>query len=98
MENREGEAFQERLEALEEALKLDARLQVVESTIEEKTGRLRRPWWKNGTTVTLLASLVTAIVFPLVNLINNYFISSRESRRLLLEQQEKYVRPTLTEY
>lgn len=77
----------DRIEALESALRLDSRLQAVEELIREKTSAVR-PWWRDARTVTVLATL-TAAILPILTWINNAYSSSRESRRLLIEQQER---------
>lgn len=77
----------DRIETLESALQLDSRLQVIEKAFQEKSPAAR-PWWRDAKTVTVLAALIAAVL-PLLTWINNVYSSSRESRRLLIEQQEK---------
>jgi hypothetical protein len=78
---------EQRILDLEKALALDTRLQALESQIQARTA-VSKPWWRDAKTVTILGALITAVI-PLLSFINNSFASSRESRRLLVDQQNK---------
>jgi len=70
---------EERISALENVLKLDSRLQALETAVKERTLDTTKPWWRDGKTVTILGGLIAAIL-PILSLINNSFGSYRESR------------------
>lgn len=94
MPTEESSKIEERVSALENVLKLDSRLLVLETAIKERIQDAPKPWWKNAKTVTTLGALIAAIL-PAVTVINNVFASYRESRRLVAEQQEKIRQPYL---
>jgi hypothetical protein len=83
----EQNPLQERIKALEDSLQFDSRLSELESRIKDRAAG-KQPWWRDAKTVTILGALIAAIL-PLATWISNIYASSRESHRLLVEQQEK---------
>jgi hypothetical protein len=77
---------EERIGTLENALALDSRLQAIEATVRDRSPNAK-PWWRDARTVTILGALIAAIL-PAATWINNVYASSREARRLLIQQQE----------
>jgi hypothetical protein len=79
-------SVEEKIGGLENTLALDARVQALETAIQERLPA-ERPWWKDAKVVTLLGALIAAIL-PVATWISNVYASSREANRLLIEQQE----------
>ncbi len=78
-----------RLSKLEEALRINERLESLEKAFREKTGATQRlPWWRNSKTVTILAAMIAAVL-PLLTFIDGSLKNTREAQRLLAEQQDK---------
>src|SRR5262249_10100020 len=83
-----------RMDTLEKLLALDTRLQKLEQAVGERIPE-NKPWWKDAKTVTILGSLIAAVLL-LLKFMDDYSRSMRENRRLVTEQQEK-IRQTYLE-
>jgi hypothetical protein len=78
-----------RLSKLEEALRIDERVESLERSLLQKTLATQKlPWWRNSKTITILAAMITALL-PLLTFIDGSLKNSREAQRLLAEQQDK---------
>ena len=85
---------EDRMSGLENAFALDSRLLKLEAEIRERIPE-NRPWWRDAKTVTILGSLIAAVL-PLLKFIDDYSRNSRENHRQVIEQQEK-IRQTYLE-
>lgn len=97
--------FEKRLSTLEDVLRLDERLKLLETTLSSKSiVNNVVPWWKNGKIVVVLGAFLSAIL-PLVTAVNGIVQNKRDSQRQLIEQQDKIrqtyldrvLKPDLTE-
>ena len=78
-----------RLSKLEEALRIDERVESLERSLLQKSPATQKlPWWRNSRTITILAAMITALL-PLLTFIDGSLKNSREAQRLLAEQQDK---------
>jgi len=80
------DSIKKRISSLEEKADLLARLQAVEERLEDTFSN--RPWWFSGKTVTVLVSIVAAII-PIVTAIDGLIKSDREETRVRLQQQDQ---------
>ena len=94
-----------RLATLENCLKFDERLKMLETELLSR-GMIKAsaPWWRDAKTITILGALMAAVL-PAITAINGVLQNNRESQRLVVEQQDKIrqtyldrvLRPGITE-
>jgi hypothetical protein len=95
-----------RVAAIEQTFNFDERVKSIEAVLasNRQAASAFRPWWRDPKTVTILATLIAAMV-PAITVINGVVQTRRDSQRLFIEQQDKIrqiyldrvLRPGITE-